>query len=470
MMPGVHAFRTAAKDQPTPAVAMLLPPRTRSRRRAISAPLVLLLGLAIAALLASGCSEWRKYWKKTPLRPETSTDATAPLVSLRSPSGPDLAHPTPVTGESSKVVIEAQDDGGVARVALYCDSTAAVDVPGPPWEYRWDTTTLAEASIHRLWAAAFDAAGNRGLSDTAYAQVFNAGPQVQISEPAAGARVLGSIPVSAQFPGPVPEIVSVEFLSDAQPVGSLTAPPWTITLDTHALAPGDHYLTARATTALGGVGVSPAVLVRVNNGVPVVTIDFPDEGHEIAPRGTLVLSGSASDVVEGPIPDARFSWRSHVDGLIGTGRYLRVRNLSVGRHMISATAVNAWGTEQTAAVQIEVLAQATYTYCRDIHTGIFRFWCLVCHVPGTTDFPTSQLDLSSYSGLMAGGVTQTYESIVPCRPESSLVWNKVTEDIPWVGDPMPPRDQFLPLPAAVRARLQTWILQGAPPDDPEPCE
>jgi hypothetical protein len=100
---------------------------------------------------------------------------------------------------------------------------------------------------------------------------------------------------------------------------------------------------------------------------------------------------------------------------------------------------------------------------------MIRGYCLTCHMPGTTDYPTSQYDMSNYALFMAGGVTRTYECIVPCRPESSLVWNKLTTDPPWVGVAMPPRDRFGPLPPAILDKLRVWILEGAPPDDPATC-
>jgi hypothetical protein len=199
-----------------------------------------------------------------------------------------------------------------------------------------------------------------------------------------------------------------------------------------------------------------------------VTIDFPASGHRVATRGTLILSGGAVDRVEGPIPASRFSWHSSLDGAIGTGPYLRVTNLSVGTHTITARAVNAWGATDSASIQVEVAARPTYRFCATVWTKVLRPRCAFCHYPGYRDWPIQQLDLRSYAGLMAGGITRTRESIVPCRPESSLVWNKMTASAPWVGTPMPPAP-YPAVPAALREKIRIWILEGAPPDDPEIC-
>ena len=76
---------------------------------------------------------------------------------------------------------------------------------------------------------------------------------------------------------------------------------------------------------------------------------------------------------------------------------------------------------------------------------------------------------------MAGGRTTIYECVYPCRPESSLVYNKITAlppAVPWVGDYMPPPNSanFPTVPSFLAERLRIWILEGAPPDEPEDCQ
>lgn len=431
------------------------------------------MALALALPLAAGCSEWHKYWDRSPTGPVVLRDITPPSVRLLSPSGPDSAHASPVTGAAYAVVLEATDDVGVARVEVHVDGLPAAQVPGPPWEFPWNTTGFEEGSCHLLWATAADRAGNVAVSDTVYARVFNAGPAVVLTEPADGARVRESIPITAQIAGAAGDIEKVEFLADAGIVGTLTAPPWTLALDTGSLTPGDHFISARATTRLGAVGVSPAVRIRVNNGVPLVSIDFPPDGHRVATQGTLILSGTASDLVEGPIPPDRFTWRSDRDGAIGAGRYFRIRDLSVGTHTITASAENAWGVSNSASIQVVVLARPTYGFCCAVYAMALNS-CLACHQPGTLYYPTSQLNISTYSRVMAGGITRIYESVVPCRPESSLVWNKVTAATPWVGIEMPPREGsgypvYAPPADTSLNKLRTWILEGAAPYDTGRC-
>jgi hypothetical protein len=181
----------------------------------------------------------------------------------------------------------------------------------------------------------------------------------------------------------------------------------------------------------------------------------------VAAQGTLILSGSALDVVEGSIA-GRIAWRSSRDGAIGSGPYLRLAGLGAGSHTITAAATNAWGTEASAAVEVEVLAQPTYAFGADIYSGILLPRCVSCHHPAAADWPRHHLDLRTHAGIVAGGDVRAYESVAPCRPESSLVWNKVTAQTPWVGAPMPPAPNPR-LPAALIEKLRVWISEGAPP-------
>lgn len=418
-------------------------------------------------VLAPGCSEWRKYWRETPTGPEVVPDTTPPVVALLSPAGPDTAHATPVTGDAFPIAVEVSDDVGVARVEVHLDDGPGVEVAGPAFTLPWNTTGLAEATVHRLWAVALDAAGNSATSDTVYAQAFNAGPELVLVDPADGALVKGPIPVTAQFVGATPGIRQVEFLVAGAALGVATAAPWSLTLETALLAPGDQYVTARATTEFDQIGVSPPVRIRVNNGTPALTIAFPADGHRVATRGTLILSGSAADGVQGPLPAGSITWTSSRDGILGAGRYLRRTGLSPGAHTITASSTNAWGTTGETAIAVDVLASPTYPYAT-IHTEMLEGRaCIGCHTPGTSDFRWSFLDMNSYELLMAGGrSSDVYECIAPCRPESSLMWNKLTEEIPWVGEPMPPRAQYEAVPADLLAKLRTWILEGAPSDAP----
>ena len=405
---------------------------------------------AAGLLLLAACGDWDKYWAEDQLVGPTPTpDETPPTVVVASPSGRDSDQATPVGGSAYMIILNVIDDVGAVRVEVHIDDLPPIDILAPPWELAWDTTTLEEASRHRIWAKAFDAAGNVGTSEAVFAQIFNEGPEITIAAPGDGALILGTVEIVATFPGEGPEIAQVEFLADVWTLDTVTAPPWTVSWDTTTLPSGEHFLAAKATTVLGHVGVSSAVRVHVNNGAPTMTIDFPPE---------------------------RVWWRSDRQGALGTGHELWTTNLVAGSHVITATATNAWGTPTSATLDIEVLAEPTYRFCADIQWPIFeKYFCTFCHDPRSSEYPNSELDLRSHESLMQGGRTTIYQCVYPCRPESSLVYNKITSlppAVPWLGDYMPPPNSAnLPtVPEYLAERLRVWISEGAPPDDPAPCQ
>lgn len=442
----------------------------RSRRRSFLAGAI----AGIMLLLLGGCAEWDRYWGEDNVTgPPRDRDLLPPTVVLQSPSGPDSVNATPISGDDYEIVVQAADNDTVQVVQIFIDDLAPQSLSAPPWKLRWDTTPLEEASRHRVWATATDPSGNVGTSAVGHAQVFNAGPRLVLVEPSDSSLVRGTIRITAEFTGDVPEIEKVEFLAGVWLSLTVTSPPWTVDLDTELLPAGIHYLAAKATTVLGSVGVSRPVRIHVNNGKPTVAIRFPTSGHRVATRGTLVLQADASDAEEGTLRGEQVAWRSDLQGQIGTGLELRRANLLPGDHVIRAVATNSWGAADSVAIDIEVLAQPTYTYCDDIQLQLLdQCFCTFCHYPGSSEYPSSELDLRTYASFMAGGKSTAqglYECVYPCRPESSLVYNKITATVPWIGNPMPPPPIFPPVWPNVREMLRVWILEGAPPDEPEDC-
>jgi hypothetical protein len=440
------------------------------------------VSLCAAVALAGACAEWDKYWERgdVPTGPGPVTDTVPPVLHVVAPSAADSAAPTPVSGAAVRVAVDAEDDVGVTGVWITIDDLAPVEVHGPgdppgteiAAGMDWDTTALAEGSVHRVTAAATDAAGNTASADACWAQVFNQGPRVLIAAPAADARVLGVTPFTAEFPDGDSHIAEVEFRADVWVLGTVTAPPWAIALDTSQLPDGRHFLALKATTVLGQVGVSAAVAVHVNNGTPSVAVTFPADGHAVARTGTLVLEAAASDAEEGAIPPERVTWSSDRDGALGTGARREVSGLTAGRHTVTATAVNAWGTPASASIHVDVTQYPTYSYCADVQRAMFEIYlCTGCHDPAYPDrgYPDNLLDLTDLAGFMAGGKTTLFRTVSPCRPESSFVYNKLTAAVPWVGEPMPNDPAYPVPPAALVERLRVWILEGAPPDEPPQC-
>ena len=90
---------------------------------------------------------------------------------------------------------------------------------------------------------------------------------------------------------------------------------------------------------------------------PLSSPDTPNSGS-ISGRQSLVLSASGYDLEDRNLPSVAFSWRSSIDGDLGTGRYIVVSgaDLTAGEHEITMTATDSAGNQVTDETQITVSA------------------------------------------------------------------------------------------------------------------
>lgn len=81
-------------------------------------------------------------------------------------------------------------------------------------------------------------------------------------------------------------------------------------------------------------------------------------GGNISDRQSLVLSARGYDKEDGNLPSVAFSWRSSINGDLGTGRYIVVSgaDLTAGEHEITMTATDSAGNQVTDRTHITVSA------------------------------------------------------------------------------------------------------------------
>ena len=95
-----------------------------------------------------------------------SSDTSAPTTSIASPgNGSTVAGIVAVKANAS-------DNVAVTKVEFYVDSKLASSVTASPFNYSWDTSTVANAS-HTLSTKAYDAAGNSASSSVVAVSVNN---------------------------------------------------------------------------------------------------------------------------------------------------------------------------------------------------------------------------------------------------------------------------------------------------------
>ena len=84
--------------------------------------------------------------------------------------------------------------------------------------------------------------------------------------------------------------------------------------------------------------------------------------------------------------------------------------------------------------------------------------CEGCHIPEPLGL--GGLKLWSHEKVLAGGLNNgDHPAVVPCKPDESLLYLKLSQDTPPVGARMPlGRD---PLPSGEVALIRRWISEGA---------
>ncbi|MBI3607353.1 MAG: fibronectin type III domain-containing protein [Nitrospirae bacterium] len=114
---------------------------------------------------------------------EANEDNNLSVFALSVDNGPPTTgilypRPTDILRGTVPVLASAEDATGVVYIQFYLDGSAAyLDIGGPNdgWVWAWDTTKATNGP-HTLFAKAFDAAGNVGISSTVTVLVDNAAP------------------------------------------------------------------------------------------------------------------------------------------------------------------------------------------------------------------------------------------------------------------------------------------------------
>lgn len=89
---------------------------------------------------------------------------------------------------------------------------------------------------------------------------------------------------------------------------------------------------------------------------PEVWIESPFSGSVFAEEQGFVLDGSAYDIEDGILTTSSYSWRSSIDGNLGTGEFLvlSASDLTLGTHAITLTVTDSDQMTATATVNITI--------------------------------------------------------------------------------------------------------------------
>jgi VWFA-related protein len=151
-----------------------------------------------------------------------------------------------VDGETTGGVVRLQPHitgpADIARVEYTVNGQPLATVTAAPFEYQWDTTSLAIGN-YTLTAIAIDTANNRGETTLA----LNIVPVIDLKfvAPVEPDNISGETQIAVQIES-LAEIASVEFSVDGAPIASITSAPYQFKWDSATVPPGVHTLTARA--------------------------------------------------------------------------------------------------------------------------------------------------------------------------------------------------------------------------------
>jgi len=227
-----------------------------------------------------------------------NADTTPPTVSITSPSGGNVAGTVTVSAT-------AGDNVGVTHVDFYVNGALAISDSAAPYQYSWNTTSVANGAA-QLKAVAYDAAGNSAQSAIVTVTVANVvtppdttPPTVSIASPTGG-NVSGVVTISVNASDNV-GVTHVDLMVNGQSASSATSAPYQFSWNSTGVANGAAQLKAVAFDAAGNLAQSAIVTVNVANAVtqpdttpPTVPAFLPGGGTV---TGLVTLSATASDNV-----------------------------------------------------------------------------------------------------------------------------------------------------------------------------
>ncbi|HKK90498.1 MAG TPA: hypothetical protein VJ936_03805 [Desulfobacteraceae bacterium] len=136
------------------------------------------------------------------------------------------------------------------------------------------------------------------------------------------------------------------------------------------LKEGEHTIYLRAAGSAGTGQTS--ITITLANTSPVAEISNPPETcpdtntlcKTFASGEWIDFQGSAEDTEDGDLSGSSLEWRSHIDGLLGTGQSLSINTgnvqalnnaaMSNGEHIITLEATDEWGAPGTDSVIINI--------------------------------------------------------------------------------------------------------------------
>ena len=220
------------------------------------------------------------------------------------------------------------------------------------------TLTLTNFGIGKfdITARAIDQLGRESTSASVDLRVTNAPPTVALTSPTAGTVVGASnvITFSATASDSDNAVAKVVFVLNSHVVGSVTNPPYSLTVTN--LPPGQYKASARAFDTVGLSTWSDTAKFSVTNIPPPVTLTAPSD-HSTFNAGATVQIQASPTVADGDVKRVSFLANGHTLGSLTNSPYTyNWTNVKAGKYNLRAVVETSYGVEAgSAPISVTVL-------------------------------------------------------------------------------------------------------------------
>jgi peptidoglycan/xylan/chitin deacetylase (PgdA/CDA1 family) len=235
---------------------------------------------------------------------DNSTTSDAVSVTVANLPGLDMTPPTSTISCNSSscassyysasvsVSLAATDNtggSGVASIRYTTDGSDPTATTGNVYGGPFSVDSTATVKYR-----AFDNVGNAEVVNSQSIQIDTTAPSVSLTAPAEGATVNGTVTLTATASDNV-AVDHVDFLVDAQSVGSDSSAPYSVDWDSLSVVDGPHSISALAVDSVDNSTTSDAVSVTVANlPAPDVTPPTSTISCNSAPCSSSYYSASVS--------------------------------------------------------------------------------------------------------------------------------------------------------------------------------
>ena len=271
---------------------------------------------------------------------------TAPEISITSPtSGSEFLETDAVTLTATA---NDDEDGDLSSSIEWSSSIAGQLGTGS------NLSVNLAIGVHTITAKVTDSDQAQSVTTTQVIinEVVNVAPAINITSPEGGSESMEN------------DAVTLTAVANDEEDGVLTdSIEWQSNIDGALgtggilvvnLSVGEHTITATVTDSEGVSNQSQIILTvnQIVNTAPEVTIVSPSTGSSASESDSVSFVATANDAEDGDISTA-IVWTSDLDGEIGQGSTIDAQ-LSVGHHIITATAADSEALSQQASIQFDV--------------------------------------------------------------------------------------------------------------------